>query len=174
MLPELWQTENHHGITPHELHEKLVAFAEKEFDLRGNVPFLFVIDDGSHLIWVKTLWSNDFEKMVSTKFVRKLLEVSNARAYSHLVEAWVATEKAGPDGQFPENHVRPGDRPANERDDVMMVTTQIRGGDHLITRYLVTVREPQNRRGVRVDVDPGEGKYAGFMWNLFEAPQRTI
>jgi hypothetical protein len=166
MMPQLWQTDIHNGIALADLHEKMIAFAESHFDRHGKVPFLWMINDGSHLLWVKTNWEDDVEKYQSAQFMRKLLQVSNARSYSFMHEIWIARFAPG------EETMQPSQMPANRRDDALVITTQERGGPYLNTQYLVTLSQPKNFLGPRVDAVYPEGAVmGGELWNLFEPPK---
>lgn len=164
MMPELWQTDVVRGLTLPDLHEKMIAFAESHFQRMGRVPMLWMIDTGSHVMWIKTLWENDAEKELSARFMRKMITVSGAKQYSFLTEAWITVLKKGEKRTF--DRVR--DAPV--RDDIMTVTTQGRDGNYLYSRYLVTLSEPKNILGPRSDIEFEGHELCGTMWNLFAPP----
>lgn len=165
-MPELWQTDFKIGFTLEDLHEKMISYAEREFDLRGEVPFLWMVYDGAHLMWIKTLWEDDREKEMSAAFIRKVIRVSNAISYSFLTEAWVTVLAKGE-----KKTCDVKDMPAHRRDDIMSVSTTGRDGKFLYSRYLVTASQPKNRLGPRVDDPMSDAKLiVGQMWNLFAPP----
>lgn len=166
MMPQLWQTDLVVGMTLQDLHEKMIAFAESHFERKGGVPFLWMVYDGSHLMWVKTLWEDDREKELSANFMRKLIAVSNAKSYSFLTEAWMTVLAKGE-----KKTCAVKDMPAHRRDDVMTVTTHARDGNFLYTKYLVTLSQPKNFLGPRQDNPMADAQqHGGQMWNLFAPP----
>lgn len=166
MMPELWQTDVHSGYSLQGLHDKMIAFAESHFERMGKVPTLWMIDTGSYLLWIKTLWENETEKNVSAAFLRRVMTVSSARQYSFLTEAWVARYAKG---ETPAKSA--SQAPADKRNDVMDVTTQSREGKFLHSRYLVTLSQPKNFLGPRTDQAMTDSAMTGGrMWNLFAAP----
>jgi len=154
------------------LHERMVAFAEAEFDRRGQCPFIWAIYDGERIVWIETPWANEAEKYASVRLVRTFIRENGARAYSQAVEAWVSMYNVKKDGK-PEDDgfVMPSQRPENERDDVLLISTYHRRGAWQATRYKVTVRKQgYNFLGPRDDQTfaPGEGvELQGLMFNLF-------
>lgn len=164
-MPQLWQTDFAVGLTLQGLHEKMIAFAETHFAHRGNAPTLWMINDGAHVMWIKTLWEDDYEKDLSAKYMRRLLAVCNAQSYSFLTEAWMTVLQPGEKRTFAQV------KDAPVRDDIMTVTTHGRDGNYLYSRYLVTLREPKNFLGPRSDIEFDEThSHCGTMWNLFAPP----
>lgn len=163
MMPQLWQTDLVIGLTLPDLHEKMIVFAETHFRRTGSAPTLWMVYDGAHVMWIKTLWKDDNEKALSARFMRKLITVSNAQSYSFLTEAWITVLKKGEKRTFAQV------KDAPVRDDIMAVSTHGRDGSFLYSRYLVTLTQPKNLLGPRDDTAmDGCKSFGGTMWNLFE------
>lgn len=137
-----------------------VAYATKEFERKGQVPAMWIIAAGPNIMWVETRWENDREKELSVRAIRGAMKELGARAYSFVTEAWVASYPIDDPGTVP-----PSQRPKNERDDVLMVTTFDSEGEYDATRFLVTIgpRGP-NLLGPRDDLSTG--RLEGRMYNL--------
>ncbi|WP_042776348.1 hypothetical protein [Sinorhizobium fredii] len=175
MKPRLYQVdEGKGGIARSELHEKAVGFVEERYPRTGEVPFLWIIDDGHSLLWIETPWEDDREKIASYKFVALALEASRARAYTSIAEVWIAGQKAAPDGSYPEEALPPCERPESERDDAILIVTYERTGPFGMTRFIC---KPQSKLlGVRVDEssDDDRMRWGGQMFNLFERGRRMV
>jgi len=173
MKPRLIKTEAAIGMTLDDLHNLVCAFGENEFAQQGAAPFMWVIQKGNNLAWLETPWENDPEKYASTEFIRAMLKELNADRYSFMTEAWVAVENYEKGGKLPTRDiVPPSQRPANERDDVLMIYSFERSGKYQMTRYKVTIRaHGQNYLGPRCD-EPPTDQAGGEMWNLFQPPKR--
>lgn len=153
-----------------ELHEIACEFAETEFDRRGAVPFVWLIATAKLIFWLETPWENEMEKALSIALVRTLLFKFNAHAYAQVFEAWVACYDADENGIIENDEVLPGDLPESERDNVLVVTSADRGGNHAFTRYLVTTRQRGgNLLGPRADEDMS---FSGRMFDLFKEPRQ--
>lgn len=157
--------------TPFEaLHEMAISFAEEEFGRKGQIPFLWLLDLDDEILWIETPWENDAEKDAMVRLMRILLRESKARAYSNMIEAWMAKATTLPKDD--PNFVMPSDRPKSERDDVLMVNSHSRNGDQFQTRYLVTIRKHgPNFLGPRIDEDFKNGIMEGRMFNLLRDPK---
>lgn len=175
MKPHLFKFEDLAPVSMQrpDLHEHACRFAEQSFADKGSAPFMWIIAAGTRLVWVETPWENEGEKDFATYVVRRMLKGLGAHAYVFMSEAWVAQETKG-DKYWEMREAGlpvplPGERPENERDDILMVTSFDRDGRCGLTRYLVTIKRHGglNRLGLRVDVDPGEfNRFEGRMWDL--------
>lgn len=151
MMPTLYRTELK-TVQFDQLHDIACAHGEEQFARYGECPPMWILNLGNKLVWIESKYSDDREKYGTTRLIAKMLQMLECKSYSMIVEAWVAVETAGPDGKMPDNPVLPSDRPKNERDDVLLVTSESRGGENRYTRYLVTERKPRlNFLGPRVD-----------------------
>ncbi|MEJ6847498.1 hypothetical protein V3589_14920 [Sinorhizobium fredii] len=173
MKPKVFQVdEGGGGISRAELHEKAVAFVEERYPRTGDVPFLWIIDDGEALVWLETPWENDREKIVSYNLIALTIELAKARSYASITEVWVASDKPDADGEFPKDYVRPGDRPENERDDAVLINTFSRDGSFDMTTFIC--KQQSKLLGARVDRmgHPDEGQWRGEMFDLFGRARR--
>lgn len=167
-VPSIYQITRAGSGTVQDLHETAITFAENQFALKGQVPFLWLIDTGEDILWMETPWENESEKDASIKILRVVLRETNARAYAQMVEAWVATETYDPKNPK-KKFVPPSERAKDARDDVLMVTSYDADGKMLMTRYLVTVRNHgPNFLGPRVDIGSDEGLFEGRMFGLLK------
>ena len=154
-----------------ELHEMAISFAEELFSRKGQVPFLWILDLGHEILWMETPWEDDSEKEACIKIMTIIMREAKVRAYVNMVEAWMATEKYDPDKDPNAEFVPPSERPKDQRDDVMMISSfEKKSDEQLITRYLVTVRKngKLNFLGPRNDWDQKEGQMTGRMFNLLK------
>lgn len=170
MIPRIYHVDTVGAFFSREaLHEKVVAFAEAEFDRRGKCPFIWAVYDGERVVWIETPWESDREKATSVNLVKVFLKISKARAYANVIEAWVAAYHADESGEFPKNHRAPREMPG--REDVLLITSYDKNGAWQGTRYKVTVRDHgYNFLGPRDDETFGGGKgmLGGMLFNLFE------
>jgi hypothetical protein len=171
MIPRLAKSEFVGDLTLEQLHEKMVAHGEYCFSMKGEAPFLWMIWDGSHLLWIETLWEDDREKAISVEFIKRLLRVSNARMYSFMSEMWMKSltkeEAKGYDRAKDRRSVSemPG------RDDVLMIYSHSIDGGFIGTRYKVTIRRPigPNFLGPRDDETMRSYAHAeGRVFDLFK------
>lgn len=145
------------------LHEMGVAYALLEFERRGEAPFMWLIAARSKVIWIETPWADDREKAMHCEFIREIMKTVGAHAYSHMIEAYMASTTTDPDDD--PNFVMLSKRPKNERDEVLIINTFDRKGDGDHSRFLVTPRQRplKNHLGPRIDEDI---KMSGRMGNL--------
>jgi hypothetical protein len=166
MIPQLKQSEIAVGLTLADLHEKMVAFGEDQFARKGAAPFLWLIWDGAHLLWIDTPWEDEEEKYLSVSFIKRLMQVCGARMYSFMSEAWEAKVTASEVASH-------GNRRASEipgREDILMIHSHHIDGSYLGTRYKVTIRRPQgpNFLGPRDDQSlTGASNVGGDIFDLF-------
>lgn len=171
MKPRLYRQERGPDIAPADMHEQACAFIEELFGRKGEAPFLYILAVPGGRVWIECPWENDREKDIHTMLIIEMLKQFKATAYTFVSEAWMAVEKYKPGADMPDpaTFVRPGDRPKNERDDVLIVSTESRDGELIYTRYLVTIRPPGlgiNYLGPRIDEALGD-KRSGRMVGLF-------
>lgn len=141
-------------LTRFELHERTVTLATKLYKRFGVVyptwtiaahnpgDGLPSIPHGYFTLVVETAWVDENEKLRAVDLMRRIINAPTlgAYAYSFFSEAWMAHEKKGDrydklrEQGFP---IAPGDRPANDRDDIMMVLSFERDTtESVVTRYL--------------------------------------
>lgn len=163
MIPRLAKSEPAAGLTIEDLHERMVAFGENCFSLKGAAPFIWAIWDGNYLLWVETPWEDEDEKYLSVAFIKRLMGVADAKMYSFMHEAWAKTVSAGEMRGNRQVKDMPG------REDVLMIHTHSIDGGFLGTRFKVTIRESgPNFLGVRDDESlKGMKNAEGTMFNLF-------
>lgn len=170
MMPRLYRQERGPDIAPADMHEQACAFIEELFGRKGEAPFLYILAVPGGRVWIECPWENDREKDIHTMLIIEMLKQFKATAYTFVSEAWMAVTTAKPGEKIDDaNWVRPGDRPKNERDDVLIVSTESRDGELIYTRYLVTIRPPGlgiNYLGPRID-EPPYDKMSGRMVGLF-------
>jgi hypothetical protein len=169
--PKLYHRTPSRGASLADLHELAILWAEEEFERAGNIPFMWLLDTGKTILWVETPWENDSEKLASMMIISIICRELNVTGYSVAIEAWVAVETAPPgttlDDVRKKSFRKPSDRPKNERDDVMVISTIGRDGEQMASRYLVTPRRHgKNLLGPRVD--EWEAGVSAFSGNLFE------
>lgn len=169
MTPRIYQVEEGAGgISREALHEKAVAFVEERYPRTGNVPFLWIIDDGEALVWIETGWESEAEKLLSYDAIALALMISEARQYASIVEVWMASQKPAADGSFDHDEPLPSERPENERDDAVMISTFERNGAFSLTTFIA--KQQSKLLGARVDHESsglGLGQWSGRMFNLF-------
>jgi len=167
--PRVFKQEHLPGITRADLHEIMVAYGMLEFERRGTAPIMWILKNGPHAYWIETPWQSEVEKEASTQILQSLMQKMGAEAYSFMTEAYVAVERATPDGKLPADVVMPSQRPKNERDDVLMIHTFDTEGGFDATRFLVTIRDNgRNYLGPRDDMTDRDMVPSGRMWNLLK------
>lgn len=142
MIPRLVKSEFVGDLTLEQLHEKMVAHGEHCFSMKGEAPFLWMIWDGSHLLWIETPWEDDREKAISVEFIKRLMRVANARMYSFMTEAWIK--------RFSKEEAKDYDRSKDPRsvsempgrEDILTIYSHSVDGGYIGTRYKVTIRRP--------------------------------
>lgn len=172
MKPKLYQIdERGGGLSRAELHEKAVAFVEERYPRTGDVPFLWIIDDGEALVWIETGWESEAEKVASYNLVALTLMISKARQYASIVEVWIARQQVDKNGNYPDDAPLPSERPENERDDAVLISTFERNGAFSLTTFIA--KRHSKLLGARINEDSsGPGKWQGRMFNLFERGQK--
>lgn len=170
MMPRIFKTEIK-LYTIAALHDAACAHGEEMFSRYGECRPLWIVSAGHHVAWLETPWSDDIEKMATTRFITAMLEAINATAYTFICEVYVAVEQVKKGEKFdPDKMVPPSERPANERDEVLLVVTQPRGGEAITTTYLITPRTTgPNYLGPRVDnAFEHDSGISGRMFDLFK------
>lgn len=152
-------------MTAADLHEMTVGMALGNFDgSEGGIIPTFTLLDGKGVSIVCSPWSNEEEKNVTFEFVAKMLAENDCKAYSLAHELYMARHEPGT------RPVMPSRRAPSERDEVLMISTYARGGECLITRFLITPARQghEAKLGPRVDEPEEETRhYAGRLFNLF-------
>lgn len=166
MGPKVHKTEFVPGVSRQDLHEMAVAYAMREFEVKGEAPCMWILAVGPNLMWIETPWRNDREKDLYVMTIRGAMKELGARAYAFITEAWMASYSTKPDENSPGFRM-PSELPENERDDVLMISTYDAAGEYNATRFKVTIRERGlNYLGPRDDQSLMEYKMAGRMFNL--------
>jgi hypothetical protein len=139
-------------MTRVELHEHAVNMATAAYAHFGRMLPIWMIatysDDrgdpelnGHFLLVIETAWENPDQKYRATEFMRGAVNDPDfgAYAYAFICEAWVASEKEGSKYDALRKQGRgvpPGERPEDERDDILMILSFERDGDSAMTRFL--------------------------------------
>lgn len=150
-------------MTAADLHEMSVGYAMGCFDSDGLTP-TFTLLDAKGISIVCSPWSSEAEKNITFEFVAHKIEEDNCRAYSLCHEIYMAHYEPGTP------LVMPANRPASERDEVLLITTYGRDGAALVTRFLITPARQghEAKLGPRVDEPEAEARqYTGRIFNLF-------
>lgn len=159
---------SHDGPYPMEkMRDMACAHAEEMFSRYGECKPTWILNITDRLIWIETLWRDDEEKYEHSNRIGFMLQALQGYAYTFISEAWIAKQMPDENGNFPEETVKPSERPENERESVLIVLTQTREGQQLMTRYLVNEhRRGPNTLSIRVDEDM-DGEFMGDMTDLF-------
>ena len=171
MIPRLVKSEFVGELTLEQLHEKMVAHGEHCFSMKGQAPFLWMIWDGSHLLWIETPWEDDREKAISVEFIKRLMRVANARMYSFMTEAWIVMLDKDEAKQRDSMRHKPQIKDMPGRDDVLTIYSHSVDGGFIGTRYKVTIRRPvgPNFLGPRDDETlRGYAQAEGRVFDLFK------
>lgn len=91
-----------------------------------------------------------------------------ALQYASIVEVWMASQRPAADGSFDHDEPLPSERPENERDDAVMISTFERNGAFSLTTFIA--KQQSKLLGARVDHESsglGLGQWSGRMFNLF-------
>jgi hypothetical protein len=151
-------------MTLADLHEMAVGFAMGSHDNGGEVIPTFTLLNAGGIDIVSAPWRDDREKHAAVEFVARKIAENFSRAYSFVVEMYVAQSKVG------EPYVEPSKRHPSQRDEVLMVSTYGRDGSLFITRFLITPARGTlpAKLGPRVDVTAEEARQMqGRVFNLF-------
>lgn len=181
MRPHLLKTETLAPVIPDRaaLHEMACGWAEQQFKLKGEAPAMWLVANGSTVVWIDTPWEDNVEKQASTLLIRMMLEKSKAQAYSFVTEVFVGAFGNLSDEEnmrwlaFANKHGVSA-LPEHLREDGLMIMSHDRDGGLSVSKYLVTLRHGKgpNFLGPRQDETP-DGGFAGPMFNLF-APEKDI
>lgn len=167
MGPRVHKTEFVPGVSRPDLHEMAVAYAMREFAVKGEAPFMWIIAAGPNLMWIETPWRDEREKELFVRTIRGAMQELGARAYSFITEAWMATYSDKDPKPGEPGFLNPSERPESQRDDVLMITTYDDAGAYDATRFLVTIRERGlNFLGPRDDQSLRDHQMTGRMFNL--------
>ena len=173
--PELLSTQDLAPVRPTRsfLHNMACKSAEKAFAEEGGLEPFWLIASGTRVLMVGTPWEGTPEKRVSQNFVRLLLEVVGAQAYSFVSETWTAMVtkaelafRAKMDW-IDEHGVLA--LPPDQREEILMVTSAGRDkGDQHLSRYVINSGGKKPWLGIRTDEADMGGE--GPLFNLFQLP----
>lgn len=154
-------------MTAADLHELSVGWAVSCFDgSEGGIIPTFTLLANEGITMIASPWSSEVEKNLTFEFVASKLAEDNSHAYSLCHELYMARHEPGT------RPVLPSRRAPSERDEVLMISTYGRGGECMITRFLITPARQGHEAslGPRVD-EPEEEKrhYQGRLFNLFRS-----
>lgn len=151
-------------LSRNDLHEMAVGYAVGVFDRKGQCEPTWIVAAAGKLMWFETAWGCEHEKHLHVECMYRLMQALNADAYAFLSEMWCASYRDG-DPQVP-----PSERPVNERDDILVITTFDRSGEFEATRFKVTIRQPvgPNFLGPRDDETMKHLRVGGDLWNLLQ------
>lgn len=160
-------------VTRKTLHEMAVLFGEEATPVSDRIPFMWIMSDGSRLIWVETPWSDEAEKAATAKLMRKLMRRLHVTAYAFISEVWMTSPNVVPEeeraafwAQIGENGVN--GLPPTLRDEALLVTSFDKEGGVGISQFLITPRRDGRLLGPRVDVEPDADAFGGRLWNLLK------
>ena len=141
-------------MTLSNLHEMAVGFAMGSHESSGEVMPTFTLLNAGGIDIVSAPWRDDREKHAAVEFVASKIAENFSRAYSFVVEMYVAAQVVGAP------YVEPSKRHPSQRDEVLMVSTYGRDGSLFITRFLITPARGDTPAtlGPRVDVTDEEAR----------------
>lgn len=164
------------------LHELACRHAERQYREQGESDFLWAIAIDTEVWWLTTNWTDEEEKQMSVAFMRDLMRLLSAHAYSSVTEAWMAVLDENTDEldrMLMEDVRAQGgavyDLPARLRQDVLLVSTHTKTG-HRLSRYAVTVKPSGNQLGKREDIPYPtiEGRMTTLLGDDPEADRRLV
>lgn len=159
---------DHRPFTTEEMHEAACAHGEDQFARYGECMPTWVLNVGNRLIWFETAWRSSDEKYDITSRIALLLQMLGGESYTLISEAYVAAMERDDDGKM--ISPMPADRPKHERDEILMLATIAKSGQHLFTRYLISARRTgPNFLGPRADED-----YTGHQGDMTDLFERTF
>jgi len=135
-----------------EFHQHVVAWAELVFSREGRIQPTFVLQSGVSLMYIETLWDNNFEQEVATATIKRMIGTVMASKYAFVTEAWVA--QAASKAEMDEITKRSlADLPSNRRDEVLMCMSHTREGDFTGCVWLINGKHQTMKKtlGIRQD-----------------------
>lgn len=153
MKPELVKNEQLlEKPTLQRLHEIVRDWAEEEFERRGTVTPMFIIQSGRSVMWVNCLWESDDEERATLAVIKSVLHSTMADAYSFVVEAFVAAARSPQEAaEYESRGLR--NLPTSKRDSIMLQTTHARVKEFIGCAWLINEARDNLRQtlGVRQD-----------------------
>lgn len=153
-----------------KLHEIMVNFCIMEFEAKGELDAVFLIQVPGNLFWIRTKWENERDKYATAQAMHFMLHKFGALNYSFAVEAYVSAyskeELEAADFLMPSQK--------QKRDEVLMITTQRRDVEEPIFSRFIINQRPNTRAnylGPRVDETHN---YAGMLMNLFKTRKERL
>jgi hypothetical protein len=131
-----------------------------ESDDHEVLPMWHAVDGKNKHGLIATPWSNDEEKEIVVKGLRKMFAVNQVKRYAFIVEAWVA--QIAPFEQ-PEDVPRPSEHP--DRREVLMIHAEDRSGESIIGYYYILRPEHGPPKLSPLDIQPYD-QMAGRMMGL--------
>lgn len=146
------------------LHAAMLDHVKSTFGNGGIMVPTWIVQISGTLVTLETDWTDDREKQIHVHAVEDFLIAKQASGYSFACEAWVSSYSQ--DEMEEAKRVPPSQRA--KRDDILMVSTQMRNGDSCLTRFMVMASgTPRAKLGVQIDEDWGMA--GGTLMNLFNA-----
>jgi hypothetical protein len=160
-LPTLYRTDIQLDATLDTIHEAACRFVEKSFAEHGCAPFMFVIDDGMHWMWIECPWATPDERHETMTLVRSWVTISSTHAYVGIAEAFL--------------HRTDAERVRVVTDNVAIVHSHDRDGKARVTRWLVTERDQPDLNFLGPRIEDNAFSDAGWdadMFHMFEHDQQ--
>jgi hypothetical protein len=177
-LPKLVHAFGAKNTSLANLHGMACTVAETTFKEFGSVPATFLVATGESVLIFTAPWNDAKEKKAATFFMVVVLQSLDAHAYAFVSETWTAMLKRGDDESAEDFHKRGeaacemgiDELPPEMVDETLMIATQTRRNDRMLSRFLLNTKSKTPFLGPRVDEPYTESSVDGRLLRLLDAP----